>query len=175
MPSTWSWQVILGFLSKSQRRRARWCASCGAPTTPSRPVPFARFASPSAACSSAISLRARTGVLASSFILEAGGFDSPLAFPSGHNYSAHRAASATSLVSAATLEPPLAHAPLPHFQRVLFAISSRRLLILSSSAHDDLGLSRHLRRNVHTLASAHIAHGRERRDRERATCRFCAR
>jgi|TARA_B110000046_G_scaffold164389_1_gene179957 hypothetical protein len=32
---------------------------------------------------SAVSLRARTGVLASSFILEAGGFDSPLAYPSG--------------------------------------------------------------------------------------------
>ena len=48
MPSTWSWQVILGFLSRSQRRRARCCASCGAPTTTSRPVPFARFASPSA-------------------------------------------------------------------------------------------------------------------------------
>ena len=54
------------------------------------------------------------GVLASSFILEAGGFDSPLAYPSGPNYSAHCAASTTSLVRAATLEPPLAHAPLPH-------------------------------------------------------------
>ena len=52
--------------------------------------------------------------IASSFILEAGGFDSPLAYPSGTNYSAHCAASTTSLVRAATLEPPLAHAPLPH-------------------------------------------------------------
>ena len=32
---------------------------------------------------SAVSLRARTGVLASSFVLEAGGFDSPLTYPSG--------------------------------------------------------------------------------------------
>ena len=57
--------------------------------------------------------------------------------------------------------------------RVLFAISSRRLLIFSSTAHDDLELSRHLQRNVHTFASAHIARGRERGDRERATRRFC--
>ena len=63
---------------------------------------------------SRLSLRARTGVLASSFILEAGGFDSPLAYPSGPNYSAHCAASTTSLVCVATLEPPLAHAPLLH-------------------------------------------------------------
>ena len=59
--------------------------------------------------------------------------------------------------------------------RVLFAISSRRLLIFSSTAHDDLELSRHLQRNVHTFASAHIARGRERGDRERTTRRFCAR
>ena len=63
---------------------------------------------------SAVSFRARTGVLASSFILEAGGFDSPLVRPSGPNYFAHCAASTTSLVRVATLEPPLAHAPLPH-------------------------------------------------------------
>ena len=76
----------------------------------SRPVLLCRLR----ACSSAVSLRARTGVLASSFILEAGGFDSPLAYPSGPNYSAHCAASKTSLVRAAALEPPFAHAPLPH-------------------------------------------------------------
>ena len=51
----------------------------------------------------AVSLRARTGVLASSFMLEAGGFDSPLVHPSGPNYPAHCAASTTSLVCAATL------------------------------------------------------------------------
>ena len=104
-PSTWSWQVILGLPSRSQRRHARWCAAFGAPTTRSRPVPFASFASPSAACCSAVSFRARTGVLASSFILEAGGFDSPLVRPSGLDYPAHCAASETSLVRAPTLEP----------------------------------------------------------------------
>ena len=36
--------------------------------------------------------------------------------------------------------------------RVLFAISSRRLLIFSPTDHDDLGLPRHLRRDVHTFA-----------------------
>ena len=59
--------------------------------------------------------------------------------------------------------------------RVLFAISSRRLLIFSSTDHDDLGLPRHLRRDVHIFVSAYFARGRERRDRERATRRFCAR
>ena len=49
MPSAWSWQVILGFPSSSQRRHVRWCTACGATTTRSRPVPSARFASPSAA------------------------------------------------------------------------------------------------------------------------------
>ena len=52
--------------------------------------------------------------LASSFILEAGGFDSPLVRPSGLDYPAHCAASETSLVRAPMLEPTLAHAPLPH-------------------------------------------------------------
>ena len=105
MPSAWSWQVIFGFSSSSHSQHARWCASHGALTTRYRPVPLARFASPSAACSSAVSLRARTGVLASSFILEAGGFDSPLVRPSGLDYPAHCAASETSLVRAPTLEP----------------------------------------------------------------------
>ena len=54
---------------------------------------------------SAVSFRARTGVLASSFILEAGGFDSPLVRPSGLDYPSHCAASETSLVRAPTLEP----------------------------------------------------------------------
>ena len=58
--------------------------------------------------------------------------------------------------------------------RVLFAISSRRLLIFSSSGCDDLGLPRHLRRDVHTFAYAHFARGRERGDRERAMSRFRA-
>ena len=104
-PSTWSWQVIPGFPSSSQQRHARWSAAFGDPTTRSRPVPSARFALPSAVCCSAVSLRARTGVLASSFILEAGGFDSPLVRPSGLDYPAHCAASETSLVRAPTLEP----------------------------------------------------------------------
>ena len=43
--------------------------------------------------------------LASSFILEAGGFDSPLVRPSGLDYPAHCAASETSLVRAPMLEP----------------------------------------------------------------------
>ena len=59
--------------------------------------------------------------------------------------------------------------------RVLFAISSRRLLIFSPTDHDDLGLPRHLRRDAHTFAHAHIARGRERGDRERTTRRFRAR
>ena len=59
--------------------------------------------------------------------------------------------------------------------RVLFAISSRRLLIFSSTDHDDFGLCRHLRRGVHTFASACVARGRDRDDRERATRRFRAR
>jgi hypothetical protein len=59
--------------------------------------------------------------------------------------------------------------------RVLFAISSRRLLIFSPTDHDDLGLPRHLRRVLHTFASAYLARGREREDRERATRRFRAR
>ena len=61
--------------------------------------------------------------------------------------------------------------------RVLFAnaILSRRLLIFSPTDHDDLGLPRHLRRDVHTFASAHVARGRDRGDRERATRRFRAR
>ena len=113
-PCTWSWQVIPGFTSTSERRCARWCAARGGQTTRSRPVPSARFALPSAACCSAVSLRARTGVLASSFILEAGGFDSPLARPSGLDYSAHCVTSTTSLVRAPKLEPPLAHPSLPH-------------------------------------------------------------
>ena len=58
---------------------------------------------------------------------------------------------------------------------VLFAISSRRLLIFSPTDHNDLGLPRHLRRDVHTFASAHFARGRDRGDRERATRRFRAR
>jgi hypothetical protein len=70
--------------------------------------------SPPIACSSAPSLRARTGVLASSIILEAGEFDSPLVHPSGLDYSVHCAASTTSLVRAPTLEPPLAHPSVPH-------------------------------------------------------------
>jgi hypothetical protein len=104
-PSTWSWQVIPGCPSSSQRRHTRWCAAFGDTTTRSRPVPSARFASPSAACCSAVTLRTRTGVLASSFILEAGGFDSPLVHPSGLDYPAHCAASETSLVRAPMLEP----------------------------------------------------------------------
>jgi hypothetical protein len=58
---------------------------------------------------------------------------------------------------------------------VLFVISPRRLLIFSSSSCDDLGLPRHLRRDVHTFTSAHFARGRGRGDRERATRRFRAR
>ena len=58
--------------------------------------------------------------------------------------------------------------------RVLFAISSRRLLIFSSTDHDDLGLPRHPRRIVHTFASAHFARERGRGDRERAKRRFRA-
>jgi hypothetical protein len=69
--------------------------------------------------------------------------------------------------------------PLPmhcsRIDRVLFAISSRRLLIFSSTDHDDLGLPRHLRRVVHTFTRADFARGREPRDRERATRRFRAR
>ena len=114
VPSAWSWQVILGFPSSSHSRHARWCASHGALTTRSRPVPSASCGSPSVACSAAVSLRARTGVLASSFMLEAGGFDSPLVRPSGPNYPARCADSRTSLVRAATLEPHPAHALLPH-------------------------------------------------------------
>ena len=57
---------------------------------------------------------------------------------------------------------------------VLFAISSRRLLIFSHTDHDDLWLPRHLRRDVHTFAYAHFARGRERGDRERAMSRFRA-
>ena len=56
--------------------------------------------------------------------------------------------------------------------RVLFAISSRRLLIFSSADHDDLGLPRHLRRDAHMFVSAHVARGRGRGDRERVTRRF---
>ena len=56
--------------------------------------------------------------------------------------------------------------------RVLFAISSRRLLIFSPTDHDDLGLPRHLRRGVHNSACAYLARGHERGDRERATRRF---
>ena len=56
--------------------------------------------------------------LASSFILEAGGFDSPLVRPSGLDYPAHCAAPETSLVRAPMLEPTLAHAPLPYGLRV---------------------------------------------------------
>ena len=59
--------------------------------------------------------------------------------------------------------------------RVLFAISSRRFLIFSSTDYDDLELSRHLRRGVHTFVTAHVARGGERRDRERATRRFSVR
>ena len=58
--------------------------------------------------------------------------------------------------------------------RVLFAILSRRSLIFPSTDHNDLGLPRHLRRDVHTFELAHFARGRERRDRERATRHFCA-
>ena len=58
---------------------------------------------------------------------------------------------------------------------VLFAISSRRLLIFSPTDHNDLGLPRHLRRVVHTFTRADFARGREPRDRERATRRFRAR
>ena len=57
---------------------------------------------------------------------------------------------------------------------VLFAILSRRLLIFSSTDHDDLELSRHLRRDLYTFASAHFVRGRDRRDRERATRRYRA-
>ena len=64
--------------------------------------------------------------------------------------------------------------PRSHIDRVLFAISSRRLLILSSTEYDDLWLPRHLQRALHTFARAHFARGRERWDRERATRRFCA-
>ena len=56
--------------------------------------------------------------------------------------------------------------------RMLFAISSRRLLIFSSTDYDDLELPRNLRRGVNTFPTAHIARGGERRDRERATRRF---
>ena len=59
--------------------------------------------------------------------------------------------------------------------RMLFAISSRRFLIFSSTDYDDLELPRHLRRVVHTFAHSHIARGCERRDRERATRCFCTR
>lgn len=166
-PSTWSWQVILGFPSRPQRRRARWCAARGAPTTRSRPVPSARFASPSAACSSAVTLRARTGVQASSFILEAGGSTPP--WPALRGSTTPRIAR--------PLRPRWcvlrsSNRPLPihrsRIDRVLFAISSRRLLIFSSSGCDDLELPRHLRRDVHMFASAHVARGRSRGDRERA-------
>ena len=51
----------------------------------------------------------------------------------------------------------------------------RRLLNFSSTDYDDLELRRHLRRGVHTFPTAHVARGGERRDRERATCRFCVR
>ena len=47
--------------------------------------------------------------------------------------------------------------------------------MFSSMDHDDLELSRHLRRDLHTFATAQIARGREREDRERATRRFRAR
>ena len=60
-------------------------------------------------------------------------------------------------------------------ERGLSAISSRRLLIFSSTDHDDLGLHRHLWRDVHTFVTAHFARGRGRGDRERATHRFRAR
>ena len=63
------------------------------------------FASPSAACCSAISLRARTGVLASSFILEAGGSTPPWSALRGSIAPRICAASATSLVRAPTLKP----------------------------------------------------------------------
>ena len=114
VPSAWSWQVILGFPSSSQSRHARWCASHGALTTRSRPVPSASCGSPSVACSAAVSLRARTGVLASSFILEAGGLTPPwsalrgstiprIARPLRPHWCALRCSNRT-----------LAHAPLPH-------------------------------------------------------------
>ena len=96
---------MLSILSSSQRLHARWCVALGYPTTRSRPLLSGRFALPSAACCLAVSLRARTGVLASSFILEAGGFDSPLVRPSGLDYPARCAASETSLVRAPMLEP----------------------------------------------------------------------
>ena len=57
---------------------------------PSGHTPYARRAVQQLA--PAVSFRARTGVLASSFILEAGGFDSPLARPSGPDYPPHCAA-----------------------------------------------------------------------------------
>ena len=106
--------MILGFLSSSQRWHARWCAACGAAATRYRPVPFARFASLYAVRCSAVSVRGRTGVLASSFTLEAGGFDSPLAYPSGLDRPAHCAASVTFLVRAATLERTPPSPSLPH-------------------------------------------------------------
>jgi hypothetical protein len=126
---------------------------------------------------SAVSFRARTGVLASSFILEAGGFDSPIVRPSGLDYPAHCAASETSLVRAPTLEPHPRPCTAPALTVCCLRsrISSRRLLMFSSADHDDIGLPRHLRRNVHTFASAHFACGRERRDRERAMRCFCTR
>ena len=55
---------------------------------------------------------------------------------------------------------------------MLFAILYRRFLILSSTDYDDLELSRHLRRSVHTIPTANFARGRDRGDRERATRRF---
>ena len=57
-------------------------------------------------------------------------------------------------------------------ERGLSAISSRRLLIFSSTDHDDLGLPQHHRRDVHTLAIAYFARRRDRGGRERATRRF---
>ena len=40
--------------------------------------------------------------------------------------------------------------------RVLFAISSRRLLIFCSTDYGDLELPRHLRRDVNTFTTAHL-------------------
>lgn len=159
--------------SRSQRRHARYCTAFGAPTTRSRPVSFARLASPSAACCSAVILRARTGVLASSFILEAGGSIPP--------WSALRGPTIPRI--ARPLRPRWcvlrrSNRPLPmHRSRidcVLFAISSLRLLIFSSTDHDDLGLPRHVKCDRYTVSTAHFARGGGRGDRERATRRFRA-
>jgi len=150
VPSTWSWQVILGFLSRSQRRRARRCASCGTrqqllDRCLSPGLHRLRFASPSAVCAPRPSLSG----------------PGPVSWPP------------VSYCGNSTLPwPALQGSTTPRIARPL---RSCWLLIFSSTDYDDLDLPRHLCRVVHTFARTHFARGRERRDRERATRRFCAR